>query len=161
MNINFIFFSYIILFINVWALIYFLASGIEIQWTDPDEMETFSQWLLVVSNGELGIPKNDGRCNAKKIQIPPQYIIHPHASLVEGLIRFIYDNFTLQNPTILNLSEKAIVCLKNETAHEINMMVMKKTAGSSKIYLSTNSIILNVGFHGDPGLLYPLEYLDM
>ena len=67
----------------------------------------------------------------------------------------------IPNPTILNLSEKAIVCLKNETTHEINMMVMKKTAGSSKIYLSTNSIILNVGFHGDPGLLYPLEYLDM
>ncbi|KAL7593839.1 hypothetical protein Lser_V15G33100 [Lactuca serriola] len=129
--------------------------------TTKQDVETFSQWLLVVGNGELGIPETNGPCNAKKIKIPSQYIIQPHVSAIEEPIGFIYDNFTLQNPMVLNLSEKAIICLKNETTHEINMMILKKTPGNSKTYLSTDSIIPNVGCHGDPGLLYPPEYLDM
>lgn len=80
--------------------------------TSRHEVETFSQWLLAVGNGELGISENDGPCNAKKIEIPPQYMIPPHFLAVQELIIFIYENITLENPTILNLSEKAIVCPK-------------------------------------------------
>ncbi|CAI9270649.1 unnamed protein product [Lactuca saligna] len=146
--------------------VYRLTENMRLQRPNIDitstlEVETFSQWLLAVGNGELGIPENDGPCNAKKIEIPPQYMIPPHVSALQELIGFIYDNITLENPTILNLSEKAIVCPKNETVHEINMMVLKKTAGNSKIYLSTDSIILNAGCDGDSGLLYPPEYLHM
>lgn len=41
------------------------------------------------------------------------------------------------------------------------MMVLKKTIGNRKIYLSIDSIIPNTSFHGDSGLLYPHEYLHM
>nr|XP_043633688.1 ATP-dependent DNA helicase PIF1-like [Erigeron canadensis] len=83
-----------------------------------------------------------------------------HENAIIDLIHFIYDTNTLQNPYAINLSEKAIVCPKNETAEEINKKVLNMAPGKTTTYLSTDSIVPHTGDQGDTEVLYPTKYLN-
>ncbi|GJR68172.1 DNA helicase [Tanacetum coccineum] len=53
-----------------------------------------------------------------------------------NLIRFIYDNHTLQNPTPQELQEKVIICPKNEIVDIVNAKVMSMIPGRPHVYNS-------------------------
>ncbi|KAJ0760860.1 putative DNA helicase [Helianthus annuus] len=87
---------------------------------DTQAILHFASWLLSVGDGVVGQPDADDPCNAHIIQIPSKFLIHPEHNGLDSLIRFIYDDTVLTNPSAENLSDRAIVCPRNDTADQIN-----------------------------------------
>lgn len=77
-----------------------------------------------------------------------------------ALIRFIYDDDCLKNPTLEKFSDKAIVCPTNKTTDEINQFVLDMCEGETVTYLSSDSITPLTGDNSDTDALYPAEYLN-
>ncbi|XP_021975391.1 uncharacterized protein LOC110870521 [Helianthus annuus] len=146
--------------------VYKLTENMRLQSTNLNtnhraKIAMFSSWLLDVGDGKLGTPDVNDPLNTRNIEVPLDYVIPYSDNALQELIQFIYDKATLDNPTTENLYNKAIVCPKNETAQEINNMVLACIPGNSKTYLSTDTIIPNLGSHGDIEMLYPTEYLNL
>ncbi|KAL3655100.1 hypothetical protein CASFOL_000886 [Castilleja foliolosa] len=120
----------------------------------------FAAWLLQIGDGLLGEPDANNAHTTRRIQIPPQYRIDVAENRLETLINFIYDQHTLDSPSAEILSTRAIVCPTNETADEINRVVLTLTPGEAKIYNSHDTIVPHSGCHSDLEALYPQEYLN-
>ncbi|XP_035837147.1 uncharacterized protein LOC110892742 [Helianthus annuus] len=131
--------------------------------TSPADKEAalaFSKWLLDIGDGLTGVPYKQSP-DTKIIDIPTQFLIQPGENGLHQLIKFIYDDDILHNPTASNLSERAIVCPKNETADEINELVLASSPGECSTYLSVDSITPHSHSQGDTDLMYPPEYLNL
>ncbi|XP_076905527.1 uncharacterized protein LOC143561290 [Bidens hawaiensis] len=126
-----------------------------------EDISMFSSWLLAIGDGNAGTPDNEHAQDTKVIDIPTRYLIPHDENSLTNLISFIYDADTLQNPSPVTLSRKAIVCPTNEMVHDINTIVHNMCPGTSMCYISTDSITPRVGTHVDPDALYPTEYLNM
>nr|GEV59971.1 DNA helicase [Tanacetum cinerariifolium] len=114
---------------------------------EKDEIASFSSWLLQIGDG-IGInDEND----------PDTKWIANHENAVTELIHFIYSYDKLQNPSAKMFCDKAIVCPKNETAYDINKLILDKAI----IYLSADSIIPRANERGDTEVLYPSKYLNL
>ncbi|KAL3643004.1 hypothetical protein CASFOL_013819 [Castilleja foliolosa] len=125
-----------------------------------DDASEFASWLLSIGDGLLGeIDLNDSQ-NTRRIKIPPQYLIQATENRLLALISFIYDDFTLKNPSPDSLSMRAIVSPTNETSDDINRLVLGLTPGDSKVYTSHDVMIPHGGTQADTEALYPLEYLN-
>ncbi|KAK9053646.1 hypothetical protein SSX86_024720 [Deinandra increscens subsp. villosa] len=120
----------------------------------------FSQWLLDVGDGKLGDPTQALGTEARDIEIPEQYLIKNDGDSLLQLIRFIYDEETLAAPTAANLSDKAIVCPRNTTAHAINERILQMAPGDVSSYMSVDSMEPRMGNNGTAELLYLMEYLN-
>ncbi|GJW49854.1 DNA helicase [Tanacetum coccineum] len=94
------------------------------------------------------------------IIIPPEYSVDNDETSLLRLINFICDDTTLKIPTAGSLQEKAIVCLKNATADDVNAKILSKIKGQSKIYLSNDEAIPMGSVTSETELLYPTEYLN-
>ncbi|XP_035835198.1 ATP-dependent DNA helicase pif1-like [Helianthus annuus] len=101
----------------------------------------FASWLLDIGNGLIGEPDADDPHNTKTIEIPPDFLIQQEANNLQSLINFVYDDSILKNPCANNLSTRAIVCPKNDTADKINNMILNMTPGDIKSYTSHDSMI--------------------
>ncbi|XP_035830934.1 uncharacterized protein LOC118480275 [Helianthus annuus] len=123
--------------------------------TSPADKEAalaFSKWLLDIGDGLTGVPYKQSP-DTKIIDIPTQFLIQPGENGLHQLIKFIYDDDILHNPTASNLSERAIVCPKNETADEINELVLASSPGECSTYLSVDSITPHSHSQGDTDLM--------
>ncbi|KAK9065016.1 hypothetical protein SSX86_016399 [Deinandra increscens subsp. villosa] len=128
--------------------------------TERDSIARFSQWLLDVGDGKVGSTLANTALDSREIEIPQEHLIRSDDDPLLHLIQFIYDEATLNAPTALNLSDKAIVCPKNVTANEINTRVLHMAPGNTSTYLSTDSITPRANDGGNSELLYPVEYLN-
>ncbi|KAD6794516.1 hypothetical protein E3N88_05412 [Mikania micrantha] len=86
-----------------------------------------------VGDGTIGTPDNDDP-DTRYIDIPETYVITSKEHPLMTLIRFIYDNDTLQHPTPTTLCGKAIACLTNEDVDHINSMIIKIAPGEVVTY---------------------------
>ncbi|GKA41561.1 DNA helicase [Tanacetum coccineum] len=77
-----------------------------------------------------------------------------------NLIRFIYDEPTLQNPSPENLQEKVIVFPKNEIVDIVNAKVMSMIPGRAHTYTSYDEALPHGHDRGEVEMLYPKEYLN-
>ncbi|KAK9065378.1 hypothetical protein SSX86_016761 [Deinandra increscens subsp. villosa] len=127
---------------------------------ERESIGRFSQWLLDVGDGRLGNVVASSNIESRDIEIPHEHLIDGGADPLLQLIKFIYDDDTLGCPTATNLSDKAIVCPKNVTAHEINTKVLHMSPGNTSTYLSTDSITPRANDGGNSEILYPEEYLN-
>jgi ATP-dependent DNA helicase PIF1 len=119
----------------------------------------FSNWLQTIGDGTSGISKK-GDCNDKKqITIPEEYLISDGPDPLMALITFIYNETTLSFPSPTNLSDKAIVCPKNETADYINSLIMLTTPGESTTYLSSDTVVPHNKNACNTDALYPPDHL--
>lgn len=84
-----------------------------------------------------------------------------HEDALNELIQFIYTPEILEKPSANMFCDKAIVCPKNETADEINKLILDSLPGKPTIYLSLDSIIPHTNSRGDVEVLYPPEYLNL
>ncbi|KAM0010388.1 putative DNA helicase [Helianthus debilis subsp. tardiflorus] len=125
------------------------------------QISTFSSWLVGVGDGEIGVPDIKDPIKTKILQIPDEYLILHSDNALTELIRFIYDEKTLIEPTVVSLSAKAIVCPKNDTVDDINLKVINMVTGTSTIYHSIDSLIPTAGTNEDIESLYPREYLNL
>lgn len=120
---------------------------------------SFASWLLDIGNGNLGEPDAANPIHTSIIDIPDSLLINSGENSLHSLIRFVYDAEVLARPSTSNLSARAIVCPKNDTASEINSLVMKMANGNSVTHLSTDSMTPHTHRISDIDLLYPQEYL--
>nr|XP_043614074.1 uncharacterized protein LOC122586020 [Erigeron canadensis] len=121
----------------------------------------FSTWLLDIGDGNIGRLDATSSFDTKIVEVPPKFRIPFSNNAIHDLIEFIYDDDYLKNIRPETLSQKAIVCPKNDTVNEINDLILLKAPGDSKVYLSTDSITPHVGCQSDTEALYPPEYLNM
>ncbi|GJR33681.1 DNA helicase [Tanacetum coccineum] len=128
---------------------------------EKEEISAFSSWLLDIGDGRIGENDNDDPLDTKWVHIPNKYLIPDHDHALTELIHSIYNHDILQKPTATMFADKAIVCPKNETADEINKLILDILPGQSKIYLSADSIIPHANDRGVTEVLYPSEYLNL
>ncbi|GBN54440.1 hypothetical protein AVEN_170934-1, partial [Araneus ventricosus] len=96
--------------------------------TEPDEKD-FADWLLHLGNGTL---TNNCRLGEDDVEIPEECVVRD--SIVDEI-------FGSSITDMENLSEKAILCPKNEDSLKINEQVLKKLSGQNKTYFSADSIM--------------------
>ncbi|GJV60127.1 DNA helicase, partial [Tanacetum coccineum] len=64
-----------------------------------EKVSTFAKWLLAIGDGSIGIPDKCDPENTSWVEIPDIYRIPDEENGITNLIRFIYDDDTLQYPT--------------------------------------------------------------
>ena len=87
-----------------------------------------------IGDGVVGMRDELDAENSSWVKIPRKYLIQDDENGLSELIKFIYDEDTLQNPTADALQSKAIVCPKNETTDLINKEVLSTLPGNPVIY---------------------------
>ena len=120
----------------------------------------FASWLLDIGNRKIGTPDKDDPENTKIIHIPQPFLIRSENMGLESLIDFVYGYDMLANPTPEDLSVRAIICPKNETADRVNTLILSKTKGEQIIYNSCDSIKSPGRDTLELDALYPQEYLN-
>ncbi|XP_042756206.1 uncharacterized protein LOC111919619 [Lactuca sativa] len=128
---------------------------------EKEEIAAFSSWLLQIGDGRVGVDDEDDPTDTKWVEILEKYLIPDHEDALKDLVRFIYDEDIFHNPTATMFCDKAIVYPKNETADEINNLILCNLPGKPIIYLSFDSIIPHTNDRGDTKVLYPSEYLNL
>ncbi|KAI3735183.1 hypothetical protein L6452_14673 [Arctium lappa] len=127
---------------------------------EKEKVSEFSSWLLKIGDGHTGISDENDPTDTKWVEIPNEYMIQEHNESLMQLVRFIYNDEALQNPTASMLCDRAIVCPKNNIADEINDLILDMLPGQKSVYLSVDSIIPHANEKGDTEILYPPEYLN-
>jgi len=120
----------------------------------------FSRWLLAIGDGNIGTTEPNRHPDVKRIEIPAEFLIHSPNNALDQLVRFVYDQSILSQPSATVLAERAIICPKNETVDEINDLIHDMCAGESVSYLSTNSIVPHSMNGDETETLFPIEYLN-
>ncbi|XP_071714166.1 uncharacterized protein [Rutidosis leptorrhynchoides] len=120
----------------------------------------FSKWLLSVGNGETGVPDAEDPLNSCWVQIPDTFCILDDANGLANLISFIYPRKSLQNPSAIELQQKAIVCPKNDDADTINTLIVNMVDGPVTTYYSYDTATPHGNDGGESELFYPAEYLN-
>ncbi|XP_071699780.1 uncharacterized protein [Rutidosis leptorrhynchoides] len=113
----------------------------------------FSKWLLRVENGEIGVPDIEDPLNSCWVQIPDQFCIPDDENGLANLISFIYPRESLQNPSAVNLQQKAIVCPKNDAADMINTLIFDMVDGPVTTYCSYDTATPHGNDSGEAELL--------
>ena len=121
--------------------------------------QNFANWLLDIGNGSVGTLNSEDDPNVFNVDIPSSLLLPKVNPTLADLIGFVYPEDILSNPTFSSLSNRGIVCPTNDTADEINRIIVAMTPGLCKSYLSTDSIIPHTQRTCDIDLLYPPEYL--
>nr|GEX35404.1 DNA helicase [Tanacetum cinerariifolium] len=127
---------------------------------EKTEVSTFAQWLLNVGDGVLGVPDESDPENTSWLEIPENFLIPNDEKGLTKLIEFIYDKDCLLHPNAKDLQDKAIVCLKIDTADVINAKVMDMLPGYATTYISNNEAIPHGHNGGEVELLYQVKYLN-
>ncbi|GJR17971.1 putative RNA-directed DNA polymerase [Tanacetum coccineum] len=127
---------------------------------DKQKVAAFASWLLDIGNGHVGTPDENDPENTSWVDIPISYRIPDDSNGMMNLIKFIYDDQMLQNPTPQALQEKIIVCPKNEVVDIINAKVMSMLPGRTQVYISYDGALPHSHDGGEVELLYPKEYLN-
>nr|GEW77692.1 DNA helicase [Tanacetum cinerariifolium] len=127
---------------------------------DKEKVAIFANWLLDIGNGNIGVPDEVDLENTSWVDIPDMYRIPDDEHGMVNLIRFIYDDQMLQNPTPQALQEKVIVCPKNEVVDTINTKVMSMVPGRTQVYISYDEALPHSHDGGEVEMLYPKEYLN-
>ncbi|GBM58757.1 hypothetical protein AVEN_179313-1 [Araneus ventricosus] len=96
--------------------------------TEPDEQD-FVDWLLHLGNGSL---TNNCQLGEDIVEIPEECVVR------DSIVDEIFGSSVID---IENLSEKAILCPKNEDSVKINEQVLRKLPDQNKTYFSADSII--------------------
>ncbi|KAI3505740.1 hypothetical protein L1887_27949 [Cichorium endivia] len=151
----------------LWQLfsVYKLSSNMRLSSNDNSTIETqrclhFANWLLDIGNGEIGEPDSQKSANATVVDIPEHMLVSESENAIQSLIDFVYGSAVLLNPMPATLCNRAIICPKNETTHQINQMVLDKNQSRSRVYRSTDTVTPRTDKSADLDLLYPEEYLN-
>nr|GEZ44943.1 DNA helicase [Tanacetum cinerariifolium] len=107
--------------------------------------------------GDLDETDNENTFN---VQMPIELCISDSDTALATLIRFIYDQKTLQTPSQRDMQKKAIVCLKNKNKDMINAQVLSLVNRQQHIYLSLDEAMSHGNDGGETELLYPPKYLN-
>ncbi|XP_021980536.1 uncharacterized protein LOC110876681 [Helianthus annuus] len=128
---------------------------------EKEAITSFSNWLIDVGDGKIGAVDEESPSDSKFIDIPAQYLIQSGENGLRELIRFVYDDNLLEFPTSITLSERAIVCPRNDTADQINDMILASSPGECSTYLSLDSMVPHSQNGGETDMMYPPEYLNL
>nr|GEU60755.1 DNA helicase [Tanacetum cinerariifolium] len=123
-------------------------------------LHQFSTWLLDIGDGNIGTLDESETKDIFNVHIHVHLCISDSDMALTDLINFIYDDMTLQTPTVEDLQKKAIVAPTNKSAYMINAHVLSLVNHQQHIYLSSDETIPHGNDGGETELLYPTEYLN-
>nr|GEV63719.1 DNA helicase [Tanacetum cinerariifolium] len=98
-------------------------------------INSFASWLLDIGDGKTCEPDPQDPDNTSWDNIYINYCIPEDENGLQNLINFIYDQSTLQTPSVVTMQQKLLFFPKNETADMINSKVLEMVQGE-KTYLS-------------------------
>ncbi|KAL4565101.1 hypothetical protein LXL04_029185 [Taraxacum kok-saghyz] len=91
----------------------------------------FAEWLIKVGEGVIGQPDPEDTEYTSDVEMLNNLLLLntlPEKS-IDQLIDFVYGDFDLENPDLTCLSNRAIVCPKNDTADDINQKIVDMLTG--------------------------------
>ncbi|KAL4578339.1 hypothetical protein LXL04_014460 [Taraxacum kok-saghyz] len=127
---------------------------------EKNTIQNFSPWLLDIGNGNLGQLEQTDNKDISWVRIPEQYCIPDTDNGLSTLVRFIYDEKTIEKPTAIELQQKVIVCPMNETTDLINDYVLSMNSSDITTYISSDEAIPLQNDQGAAEMLYPIDYLN-
>ncbi|XP_052625044.1 uncharacterized protein LOC111892100 [Lactuca sativa] len=127
---------------------------------DVNQISQFASWLLDIGNGNIGTPDKNDPESTNVIQIPHCFLIESGDNELESLIHFVYGKDIISNPSPEELSVRAIICPKNETADQVNALILSKTNSQGVVYNSCDSIKSQTHDSLELDTLYPQDYLN-
>ncbi|CAI9303567.1 unnamed protein product [Lactuca saligna] len=127
---------------------------------DVNRISQFASWLLDIGNGNIRTPDKNDLENTNIIQIPHCFLIESGDKGLESLIHFVYGKDIISNPSPEELSVRAIICPKNETADQVNDLILSKTNSQEVVYNSCDSIKSQTHDSLELDTLYPQDYLN-
>ncbi|XP_022024062.1 uncharacterized protein LOC110924353 [Helianthus annuus] len=125
------------------------------------QLQNFSEWLQRIGDGKEGLFVDFAESDIRKIEIPPEFILKEPNDGLQNLISFIYDAQLLANPSPAAISERAIICPKNDTVYEINDLVDAMPPGECTSYFSTDSMVPHSKIGSEIDAMYAPEYLNV
>jgi hypothetical protein len=130
------------------------SNGLSIE--DRDNLMKFSQWILLIGNGDIvDFPLSDDHDECF-VKIPDDLLLLDASSDPISLtVSYVYpgiDN-TCLDPSYFK--ERAVVTTKNATVDEINHFALSIVPGEEEIYLSTDSVSTTSSESDNVDLLYP------
>ncbi|KAJ0752921.1 putative DNA helicase [Helianthus annuus] len=125
------------------------------------QLQNFSEWLLRIGDGKEGLVVDFAEPDIRKIEIPPEFTLKDPNDGLQNLISLIYDAQLLANPSPAAISERAIICPKNDTVDEINDLVHAMSPGECTSYFSTDSMVPHSKDGSEIDAMYPPEYLNV
>nr|GEV64820.1 DNA helicase [Tanacetum cinerariifolium] len=135
-------------------------ARLDISLEERSLVNPFASWLLDVGDRKIGEPADEDPENTSWVHVPHEYCSPPDEQGLSKLIDFIYDQSTLHTTSAASLQQKAIVCLKNETADIINLKVLDMEAGESTIYMNQDEATQTGNDEAETEKLYPIEHLN-
>ncbi|XP_023752372.1 uncharacterized protein LOC111900725 [Lactuca sativa] len=127
---------------------------------DVNRISHFASWLLDIGNGNIGTPDNNDPESTNIIQLPHCFLIELGDKGLESLIHFVYGKDIISNPSPEELSVRAIICPKNETADQVNALILSKSNSQGVVYNSCDSIKSQTHDSLELDTLYPQDYLN-
>ncbi|GKD18450.1 DNA helicase [Tanacetum coccineum] len=103
---------------------------------ERENISNFLMWLIDIGDGNSGTPDESNTDDSSWVHIADELCIPNNESATSKLIRFIYEEQTLQQPSARELQHMVIVCPKNETADIINNQVLSMVKHESRTYNS-------------------------
>lgn len=129
-----------------WPLVKQLTLTKHMRATNPNS--TFSEFLQLLGDGKL--PTNE-QLGSDTIQVPNEIIGTGSVS------EFVYGNLRGVISAEVNITERAILCPKNEDCIKLNNSIISTIPGEEKVYLSVDKIISD---NEDDVNRYPTEFLN-
>ena len=122
----------------------------------------FAEWILQVGNGTAAkiTTAKDSYDEVDDIEISKTLMLHNGEKQIERLAADVYPNLETSYHDRNYIMKRAILTPKNDTVHQLNMLLMEKIPGEAKEYLSSDSIEMDGEPDETTDLLYPTEFLN-
>ncbi|CAN1284663.1 hypothetical protein LINPERPRIM_LOCUS18697 [Linum perenne] len=103
-------------------------------------IKKFSQWVLVVGDGQILKPKPPSSIAADWIKILRCFIVHTSSTPISDIVNRVYPDLTNSYHSVAYIRSRAIVTPVNRVVTKINDYILSQIPRQKKVYLSINSL---------------------
>jgi ATP-dependent DNA helicase PIF1 len=121
---------------------------------------SFAQWVLDIGEGTLNCPFTLGDRLNVGLRVPTKFLLTGDGPKMEALADDIYNDFVSNYASVTYLATRSVVCPTNVVVEDTNNLMVAKVPGSTREYLSCDSIANAVERPFDYESLYPPEFLN-
>jgi ATP-dependent DNA helicase PIF1 len=131
--------------------------------SNPDyqrQLAEFSKWVLHIGEGKVRSLAKEGESEPSWIKIPGDLLLRTEGDKLSCIVNAIYPNLESEYSNTAYLSQRAILTPTNQQTDAINDYIVSLLLGTTKEYLSSDTIAKSMGPHEAYDLLYPVEFLN-
>ncbi|CAN1153372.1 ATP-dependent DNA helicase PIF1 [Linum perenne] len=101
---------------------------------------SFPDWVLAIGDGRIIKNKPKDCTTSDWIEIPPYFMVPPSPNPVAAIVACVYSNLQASYQNVAYIRSRAIITPINKVVTTINDYVLGKLAGTTKIYLSADTL---------------------